>query len=413
MEGLPDLEILEWIAEGMATRLHFRGSLDPAAGHRAEHGGRALQRGSLHVVLDAAHPAEFLAASRATRSAMDERRQRGAVTGRRFGAVAIDDQKATVIGARPEHHCPGGVCIMREEGPRQTAAPSVGKRGRVVDIPVDHQRGDGAEGLDLMQLRGSPGVGTVEESGRQERPLGLVGAVDLERLEVPGDEFRLLAHGVDLLEYVLPLPETHERSHSGRLQGGMTDPGGRQFVLQSRSDGIGMGGWNEGAADGGAFLPGLAGHLAHDFAYEQVELGGSGPRIGPQDGSVDRVALGDESHRMAGDGGMVLQELRGLGRTGERHDILAGQVVEQIARGADDHLEGARRQEARFVDQAHQLRRDIRRDGRRLGHHRHSREEGRREFLKRAPAWKVEGVDVDGHTLAGDQNMPSDETTVL
>src|SRR5262249_53061339 len=57
----------------------------------------------------AAHPAEFFAATRASRTAVDEIGERRTMSGRFFAAVTIDHKQSAVIGRNPEYesgcHC--------------------------------------------------------------------------------------------------------------------------------------------------------------------------------------------------------------------------------------------------------------------------------------------------------------------
>src|SRR5699024_6144673 len=70
----------------------------PLAGDGGEVVRGALDGGALHVVLDAADTAEFLATTGAARAAVDEVWQRGAVAGGGAGVVTVEEVQAAVVG---------------------------------------------------------------------------------------------------------------------------------------------------------------------------------------------------------------------------------------------------------------------------------------------------------------------------
>ena len=68
---------------------------------------------------------------------------------------------------------------------------------------------------------------------------------------------------------------------------------------------------HEGAADGGAFLPGLDRHLARDLLDEQVELRAARRGVGAEQGEVERVGLHGEADRVADHPGCGAQAAAG------------------------------------------------------------------------------------------------------
>jgi hypothetical protein len=104
------------------------------------------------------------------------------------------------------------------------------------------------------------------------------------------------------------------------------------FSAMAAFDCVEMLGWADAAADGGAFLPALTGHLIDHFGNEQVELGRTGSSVRAEDGGVEAVLFGDELDAFALDRGVRLELERSAGRAGEADDVLAGEMVEQIAR---------------------------------------------------------------------------------
>ena len=167
------------------------------------------------------------------------------------------------------------------------------------------------------------------------------------------------------------------------------------------------------AADCGAFLPRLDRHLGRDFLDEQVEFGRARRRVGPEQRGIEAVLLGDEADRFANDRRMGAKLERGRSRAGEADDVLAGQMVEQIADAADDQLDGARRQDVRLDHDAECGFAQIGGCRRRLHDRRNAREQGRRELLEHAPDREVEGVDVHRRALERGIDVLADERACL
>ena len=110
---------------------------------------------------------------------------------------------------------------------------------------------------------------------------------------------------------------------------------------------------HDGAADGGALLAGLAGHLTHHLLDEQLKLRVVGRHVVGQDGAVQRVGLGVERHAARHQVGVHPKPGRRVGRAGKRDHVLPVQPVQQIAGATDHQLQRALGQDAGLVDQAH------------------------------------------------------------
>ncbi len=65
----------------------------------------------LHIMFDPADTAHFFAAAGAARTAVDEHRERAAVTGALFGAFVIEDKDPSMPGAGAQDIVPGDSCI--------------------------------------------------------------------------------------------------------------------------------------------------------------------------------------------------------------------------------------------------------------------------------------------------------------
>ena len=75
-QAVADGEIVIPLTEGMQFRLLHRRTAHVLTRHRSEHGGRALHRRTLQVVLDGAHATQFLAPTGTTGAAVLELGQR-------------------------------------------------------------------------------------------------------------------------------------------------------------------------------------------------------------------------------------------------------------------------------------------------------------------------------------------------
>ncbi len=110
---------------------------------------------------------------------------------------------------------------------------------------------------------------------------------------------------------------------------------------------------------------------------------------------------------------MSLQPLRGARGTREGDDILAAQVLEEIAHGAADELDGAVGKYSGIHHAPEDLLRQIRGDGGGLDDDGHSCEQRRRQLLEHPPDGEVERVDVHGRAFQRNTDVLSDEGPAL
>ena len=75
----------------------------------------------------------------------------------------------------------------------------------------------------------------------------------------------------------------------------------------------------------------------------EIELRRSGPGVRPKQGGVEAVLLRHEADGLPHYDGVRPKLERGVGGPREADDVLAGQMVEQVADSADDKLDRARR----------------------------------------------------------------------
>ena len=200
-----------------------------------------------------------------------------------------------------------------------------------------------------------------------------------------------------------------QRAHPHTLHGGVPD----RHLRQSRAQGVGgvlylfLG--NQDAADCGAFLTRFRGHLACDLLDEQVELRGAGTDRFAENAAIQRVGFLIEGNAPGDDVRVRLEHAPGLGRAGERHHVLFGEMIEDIARAAADQLQRALRQQFRGDDLAHHRFGQVGRAGGRLDHRGHPGDQAGSDLLQHPPAGEVERIDVQGHAALRRKDMPGRE----
>src|SRR5476649_503063 len=75
----------------------------------------SLHGGALHVVLDGAQPAQFLAATGPAGAAVHELGHGRAVAGGLVGAVAVEHEQPPVMGCGGGDHVANEVCVVRDD----------------------------------------------------------------------------------------------------------------------------------------------------------------------------------------------------------------------------------------------------------------------------------------------------------
>ena len=206
----------------------------------------SLNGGALHVVQDAAHTTQFFAAAGATRATVDEVREGRAVAGRRLRIIAVEEVQAAVMGGDAECILACQLRVMRNNGGNQRARAQGGELDGLGGGVVTQEGDDGAEGLGVVDSWGAV-IGKAQDSGVEERALGLLAAVDY-----------LAAAGLELLDGlrdVLLLICGDQRTHGG---GGIARIAHDHLVAQACAEGFNGGVdkrmRDDGAADGGTFL---------------------------------------------------------------------------------------------------------------------------------------------------------------
>jgi hypothetical protein len=257
---------------------------------------------------------------------------------------------------------------------------------------------------------GGAAIAAVEECrGDESAAVG----VRADQVECPGlavHDLGFAPEPCQSLAHFAALAEGGHRSHAHLLQPGIADHDLAESRAHRINDGIHGRGRHQRLADRSALLSGLYGHLAHHLAHEQLELRRARPRIRSQDRGVERVRLGREAHRMGGDAPVLPQQRRGARRAGERHHILAGEVIEQVSDAAADQLHRPLGQDPGPDDSPEHPLREVAGLGRRLDDRGDACKQRRRELLQHAPHGKVEGIDMHRRAFERHADVLADES---
>ena len=254
------------------------------------------------------------------------------------------------------------------------------------------------------------GVLGPQQHRRQERAAFRVGADDVEVVGIADDDLRRAGQFGQVLPDVVALRQPDQRAHGDAVRGGVADP---DLVRDPGPDGVDdvghQGVRHQGAADRGAFLPGLGGHLGDQLPDVQVELRRPGRDIDAEHGEVQRIRLGAEPHAALHHRAMRAQQRCRRGGPGEGDGVLLGQQVEQAPRSAGDQLQAALGEQPGVDDLLHHRFGQVGRLRRGLHHGRHPGQERRRQLLQHAPDREVEGVDLQRDTAARGVDVLADE----
>ncbi len=405
----PICEVVEVLGERVGALVALR-ALDELAADRGQQLGRALDRRALQVVPHAAQAAQLLAAAGATGSAVHQVRERRAVA--RVGAAAalVDDQHPAVVAGDAEREVAGLGKVRGEHRRDQAAVAQRREVDRVVEGVVAQDRGDRAERLDGVDRRGI-GLRCDEQRGREERAALGVGAEELG--VAVGHDLGIGGQGGDGAAHLVALVEAGQRAHAHVLAGGVADRGLRQSLAERVGDRVDHSNGHQRASHRGALLAGLDRQLAGDLLDVEVELGRAGPRGRRQDRGVEAVGLRREPHRARHDRGVRAQLRRGRRGAREADEVLAAEVVEEIADRAQQQLRRTIRENPAGDQLAERGGGHERGRRRRLRDHRHPREERRRQLLQHAPHREVEGVDVHRDALQRHADVTRPEAAVL
>jgi hypothetical protein len=335
------------------------------------------------------------------------------VTRRFLRAIAVDDHHAAVERGCAVDEFAHDLRIVREQRHHERALAAIDEADRFDEAGVGHERRDGTERFDLVNAGCFQGGIAPEQCRSDEAAVHRTAVVDVNVPRRYNPRFLRKLELDDLLMNVVTLCGVDERAHRDAFSAWIADNDFGEGLFERDFGGIDHVGGHDGATNGGAFLARLHRHLAHDFLDEEVELRRAGCGVGAQHGGVQRIAFGDEAHAFARDDGVTLQLLGSFGGASERDDVLAGQVIEQVADGSEHELDCALRKHFRFDQHAEGGFGELCACGRRFDDRGHACEQRWRQFFKHAPDGEVEGVDVNGRAFQRRHHVLTDERALL
>ncbi len=133
--------------------------------------------------------------------------------------------------------------------------------------------------------------------------------------------------------------------------------------------------------------------------------------VGAEDRAVQRVGLDAELDAAVEHLRVVAEQAGGVGRPGEAHLVVHGELVEQPVGAAGEQLQGALGQQSRLDDAPDDELGQVGRLRGRLDDAGHPGDERRRQLLEHPPDREVERVDLDRHAGARGVDVPPDEVT--
>ena len=341
------------------------------------------------------------------------------MTGGLGRGLRVQDMHAAVHRGHLRHHVRCHLGAGSHERGHQAASPTRGQGHGLVQLVVGHQRAHGAEGLHVVHGRVRPRIAAQQQRRAKEGALGHALADGRESgAQAPAGigakhHFVAAREQRHALGHVGLLRPGGQRAHLHAFHGRITHHGLGQARGESFRHGVHVPARHDGAADGGAFLPGLGRHLARHFLHEQLEGLVIRPHLGRQHRAVQRIGLGVEGNGARHQVGVHSQAGGRVGRAGESDHVGLGEAVQQVPRAADDELQAAWGQQAGVVDHAHHRFGEVAGGRGRLADAGHARQEAGCELLQQAPDGEVEGVDVHRHPAPRHQDVRAREHTRL
>ena len=232
-----------------------------------------------------------------------------------------------------------------EQRSNQTALAEPGECDRVVDGLVRHDGVDWPERFDIVRRCTGKRLFGVEQHGRVECAGFRICAHDIERAGTAEYQLRLGSQPIDVALNVAHLCLPGERSHADAFNRRVADFRCSETLAQCSSDRINHAFVHERPPDGGALLARLRGHLARNFPHKKIKLLCAWRCVRAEHGEVERIGFLIEAHRIFHDALVCTQSARRTSRASERHRILAGEMIEQIAGTAADQLKCTDRQQ--------------------------------------------------------------------
>ncbi|MCY1401487.1 hypothetical protein D9M71_166060 [compost metagenome] len=303
----------------------------------------------------------------------------------------------------------GDLWVFGHQAGDQAAFAACGQGQGFVEVVVGHQGADRAERLDVVSTAFGMRV-AGQQQGRGEEGTFIDAFAAWGKAVLRAEQLvAALQQAGHAFANVGLLIMGGQGTHAYAFDRWVADHDFGQALAQAGGHRVDVLGRNDGAADGGALLPGLGGHFTDHFLDVQVELFIVRADVRAEDGAVQRVGLGIERHRVAHQVRVDPQLGGGVGRACEGDEVLALQAVEQVAGAADHQLQAAGRQQAGLVHHPHHGFGQVAGGGGWLDDARHAGEEARCEFLQHAPDREVEGVDVHDYAAARHQDVAAGE----
>ena len=327
-----------------------------------------------------------------------------AVPGVQLRHVGRDDVHAAMAVGQFQRGAGQRGRVGTEERAHQRTLATAYQRQRVGQIAVRHQGGHGAEHFSVVGAVRRVGLAGAQERGADAAGQRWVGVHQGELGAVKQD----LGLGLQIRQpftHAVQLGAVNQCAHAHAVIARIAHGGFGQARSNSGSGSVVTGLGHKDAANGGALLARLDGHLARHFFHQQVKGFAAGRGVGQQQGGVDAVGLNVDAHRVLHHGRVRANDGGGFGRAGERDHIHWLQRVQQAGRAAAHHRQGAGRKDAGLHHVLHHALGQPGGGGGRFDDHRHAREQRGRGFLPQAPGREVEGVDKQGQTANGREHV--------
>ena len=181
--------------------------------------------------------------------------------------VTIHHQQAPVVRRQTQHQFFSHGIIRREYRTDQTALAPPGPGHRFAQVAIGQERRDWAEGLHGMHHLRTRGINAAQQHGRHERAQRALTGGTTFCLYIAGDHLRFGAQRLQGRQYIRPLRQRRQRTHTHARVSRVANRDRRQTRRNCRGDRFRQRLRDDDFANGGTFLPRLRCHLAHHLAH--------------------------------------------------------------------------------------------------------------------------------------------------
>ena len=217
IEGIAELQFTKRDAERVAARVILPRTARPALCDRGDRVGRALDGRALHVMHDTADAAHLLTASGPTRAPVHQVRQRRAMPGGFFGAMAIDHHNTAMEWGEAEHQ----LSWRPHRRPRRPRRRGYRRRAaRAQWRPLCHRKAIPWRLARTPRLVHGPRIGRESHSsssGGTNAPRSRSAPTTVKSSTFPADQLRFIAQLGHALQYFSLLFKVGERTHAHAL----------------------------------------------------------------------------------------------------------------------------------------------------------------------------------------------------